>query len=125
MPLGNLVRAACLSLLLTGVSTALAAPGDVYVANQHSNTVSRYFGPTGGFLGTFVSAGLGRLTAPTGLAFGPDGNLYVSSSGNSRVLRYDGTSGAFLGNFADVPQPFSLIFGPDGNMYVSSGSGDQ
>lgn len=102
-----------------------SVPGDVYVANIRGNTVTAYDGSTGRFRGTFVEAGSGGLSGPTGLAFGPDGHLYVSSSLTNTILRFDGETGAFMGTFVSdstLETPFSLIFGPDGHLYVSSGT---
>jgi streptogramin lyase len=83
--------------------------GNLYVSGLGTNTVLRYDGTTGAFLGAFVPAGSGGLLMPEGLAFGPDGNLYVVSRTNS-VLRYDGSSGAFLGAFAGPGSPLTTGF---------------
>jgi streptogramin lyase len=75
------------------------------------------------FSRTFISAGLGGLSAPHRAAVGPDGNFYVASANNDRILRYHGLTGAFLGVFATAAQldyPVDLQWGPDGNLYVSS-----
>lgn len=85
-------------------------------------SVLRYDSVTGAYLGSFVSAGSGGLTRPTGLTFGPDGNLYVAD--RNQVLRYDGVTGAFSGAFATAPplsldNPADIAFGPNGDLYVS------
>jgi WD40 repeat protein len=81
--------------------------GNLYVSGLGTNTVLRYDGTTGAFLGAFVPAGSGGLRATEGLAFGPDGNLYVVSDGTNNVLQYDGTTGAFLGVFAGPGSPLA------------------
>src|SRR5262249_57877920 len=76
------------------IDLAFGPDGNLYVSSYGTNSVLRYNGATGGFLGTFASGG--GLNQPLELVFGPDGNLYVSSSGSNSVLRYSGTTGAFL-----------------------------
>jgi len=98
---------------------------DLLVASSATNSVLRYDGATGDFLGEFVAAGSGGLEKPVGIVFGPDDNLYVSMNGGTepRVLRYDGATGDFLGPFTAVmPDGIRIIvFGPDGNLYGATG----
>ncbi|MEZ5163263.1 MAG: PEP-CTERM sorting domain-containing protein [Fimbriimonadaceae bacterium] len=89
---------------ITSSVGAFAAPQDIYVSSSGTNSVKRYDGLTGAYIGDFVTAGSGGLTNPQGIIFGPDGNLYVSSkvpglTGPSTVKKYDGTTGAYLGDF--------------------------
>ena len=98
-------------------SAAMAAPGDIYVANG-SGFISRYNGQTGALIRSFGSLGQG-----SGLAFGPDGKLYAASANSNRILRYDPDSGSLLGTFissSTLSRPFSMVFGPDNNLYVSA-----
>jgi hypothetical protein len=103
---------------------------DLYVASTRKSNVLRFDGKTGAFLGEFVPAGLGGLTAAIGITFGPDGDLYVASSGaldggpSSGVFRYQGPTGASPGSFIDtfvtpgsggLLSPFGVLFGPDAN----------
>ncbi len=112
---------------------------DLYVTGGFTDSVLRYDGTSGVFLGEFVASGSGGLDHPQGLTFGPDGTLYVANAafaGNPNVLRFQGpsgrTPGAFLGTFVTVGSgglftPFGLVFGPDGNndgaqdLYVANG----
>lgn len=114
---------------------------DLYVSSAHTDSVLRYDGRTGDFLGAFVAAGSGGLDEPVGLTFGPDGNLYVASSsfgsdGPRGVLRFQGPSGTSPGTFIDefvssgaggLATPLGILFGPDGNgdgqfdFYVANG----
>lgn len=94
--------------------------GNLYVAAVGLNgqpAVLRFSGATGAALpsagnsgAVFVAAGIGGMTAPTGLIFGPDGtgdgrqDLYVASAdlqksvkglaSTSTILRYNGVTGA-------------------------------
>jgi outer membrane protein assembly factor BamB len=119
--LRTLLRASL--VLALGAALNATARADLFVSSFSQNTVLRYNETTGAFLGTFISAGSGGLSAPHRGAFGPDGNFYVASADNDRVLRYNGATGAFLGIFAAAPQldyPVDLQWGADGSLYVSS-----
>jgi DNA-binding beta-propeller fold protein YncE len=99
--------------------------GDLFVVNGENNSVLRYGGASGNFLGEFIPPGGGGLNFPFDVAFGPDGNLYVSSTHSNEVLRYDGATGAFLGAYVATGDgglfwPRSITFGADGNLYVAS-----
>ena len=125
----------------TGLTRLAFGPdGNLYVANQSltatQNTIYKFDGATGAFLGTYVAPGSGGLSNPFGIAFGPDGNLYVSnlvSDSSAQVLKYQGPTvgpngeqpGQFLGVAADVAargyiRPGVILFGPDGNLYVEA-----
>ena len=112
---------------------------DLYVSSAYTDSVLRYDGTTGVFLGAFVVGGSSGLDHPVGLTFGPDGNLYVASNGlrfhKPAVLRFQGPSGRTPGAFIDTFVPagsgglatcLGLVFGPDGNgdgyqdLYVTS-----
>lgn len=101
---------------------------DLYVSSGGTDSVLRYDGTTGAFLGQFVASGSGGLDHPESLSFGPDGNLYVAdasyNSNTPAVLRYHGPAGPAPGAFMDAFVPpgsgglktaFGAIFGPDGN----------
>ena len=121
---------------------------DLYVTSTLANSIARYDGETGAYLGDFVKPNAHQLDHPIGLIFGPDGNLYVANwaagSGHLAVLRFEGPAGKSpgaplpsLGNSgADfVPPgsggllaPAALLFGPDANgdghldLYVAGSS---
>jgi sugar lactone lactonase YvrE len=105
--------------------------GLLYVTSLQTDSILRYDGRTGAFIGTFVTSGTGGLDGPWALAFGPDGNLYVSGSLSNNVLRFapdgallDGASGGFVPTGAfGLSHPKGLAFDADGNLYVSSTTG--
>lgn len=93
--------------------------GNIYATTWVGNSVVRYDGATGAFLGTFIAGG--ALSLPWGIAFGSDGNLYIANEGTDSVLKYDFETGDFLGTFASgtgLNNPRGIAFGPDGNLYV-------
>jgi DNA-binding beta-propeller fold protein YncE len=102
---------------------AFGPDGNVYVADAWKNTIKRYDGKTGAFLGDFVKRDVGSLDVCGHIIFGPDGNLYAASLHSNLIKRYDGRTGAFLGDFAGrngLNQPSGLVFGKDGCLYVGS-----
>jgi len=109
---------------------ANSACADLFVSSFSQNSIRRYDEITGAFLGTFISAGSGGLSAPHRGIFGLDGNFYVASANNDCILRYNGQTGAFVDVFIQngakglpagtLDYPVDLTIGPDGSLYVSS-----
>ncbi len=116
------VAALWLSIAPTSPALAQADGYDLYVSSRDNNSVKRYDGVTGAYLGDFVPSGSGGLALTQEVAFGPDGRLYVSGRGTSAILVYDPRTGAFLGEFTSgytLDEPTKMTFGPDGMLYVS------
>jgi sugar lactone lactonase YvrE len=91
---------------------AFGPDGHLYVANYFTNTVARFHGPSGSFMGEFVPGGSG-VFAPSDIDFGPDGHLYVTSSSTAEVYRFNGSTGAPMGVFASgggLHSPWYLLF---------------
>jgi hypothetical protein len=111
---------------LNGAAEVIFGPdGHIYTVSNNNDSVLKYDGTTGDFLGVFVASGAGGLDNPQALVFGPDGNLYVGSYNTNEVLRYDGTTGAYIDTFiaagtGGLAEPNSLQFGQDGDLYVGS-----
>ena len=101
------------------------AQNDLLVTSVNGDSIERYDGVTGDYLGAFVTAGSGGLDGPGSVAVGPDNNVYVTSSRTSQVLRYDGNTGDFIDVFASgggMTAPNNLVFNGD-YLYVGDFSG--
>src|SRR5688572_27012365 len=82
---------------------------DLYVGSGYTDSILRFDGTTGAFVGTFVAKGTGGLMRPAHVVFGPDDNLYVSSLGTKNILRFSGPG---------APNPGAFI-----DEFISAGSG--
>jgi sugar lactone lactonase YvrE len=131
---GGLVTVAGGGLQYEGVATkanlfypeglAVAANGDLYIADNEGSTIRRL--DRTGRLSTFVSvhASGGALT-PFGIAFDKTGTLYVGNLGGDVVgVEPDGSQSAIdlSGIPAPVVQAGYLAFDQAGNLYVADGS---
>jgi sugar lactone lactonase YvrE len=97
--------------------------GNLYTAvgtGPGYNTIERFNGTTGAFMGTFAS---GPINGVRTIVF-RGGCMYVASEYTNQVLQYDATTGAYIGVFASagsggISGNYGMTFGPDGNLYVS------
>ena len=97
--------------------------GNLYTAvgtGPGYNTIERFNGTTGAFMGTFAS---GPINGVRTIVF-RGGYMYVASEYTNQVLKYDATTGAYIGVFASagsggISGNYGMTFGPDGNVYVS------
>ena len=124
--------------LLHPFNLAFAPDGNLYVSNQDTSCITRYYGPTTRlpgepipcqncpFPGTFIppqsSTAPNGLQTPRDLLFDLNGNLWVADE-SLGLLNYSRPNGAFIGIFAgsDKWKPIHLLL--DGtNLYVGCGS---
>ena len=115
---------------LDGPTGILFTPsGTLLVASFNTDSVKKYDGTTGVYLGDFVTAGSGGLDGPDwGITFGPDGNFYVPNYFGNQILRYNGMTGVFMGIFintaaapANLTHPRQILFRPGcGDALVNS-----
>lgn len=100
----------------------LAQEVDLFVSSRGTNSVKRYDGITGEYLGDFVAPNSGGLSTTQEVVIGPDGRFYVSGRGTANILVFDPQSGESLGAFTEgyqLDNSTKMRFGPDGNLYVS------
>jgi DNA-binding beta-propeller fold protein YncE len=108
---------------------AFGPDGNLYVASAGNDSILKYDGTNGGYLGPFVLLGMGGLDYPVWLEF-RGGSLFVSSQLNDSVLRYNATNGAFISAFVSTNDnggldgPSGMAWGPDGHLYVVGRFGD-
>jgi streptogramin lyase len=99
------------------------ADGHLYVlphGSLGSESVWKYDGSTGAFIGLFGAGG--GMAHTHGLTWGPDGNLYHGRLSEATIARFN-SSGASLGELGPhggLSTLSDLAFGPDGNIYVTS-----
>src|SRR6266567_5958905 len=101
---------------VAGLATALlpfsvlAAPGDLYEADNSSNTILK-FTPDG--TGSTFAAG---LSGPIGLAFDSSGNLFEADYNSGKIFKFTpaGTKSTFA---AGLSQPVGLAFDSSGNLF--------
>ncbi|MEA2756057.1 MAG: hypothetical protein QOJ54_2346 [Aliidongia sp.] len=103
------------------VGVAMDRAGNIYVADDETNTVSKVM--PGGAVSVFVTADQG-LDRPESIAFDAAGNLYVANSGNDTidVITPAGVVSAFVTGGIGVPM--GLVFDTVGNLYVSDNVGN-
>jgi sugar lactone lactonase YvrE len=106
--------------LPTALSQSATAPGEIFVANDISNTIDL---ATKGAVANVFYKGDG-LNSPTGLAFDADGNLYVANTGTNTIERFtpSGAHSTFAGPHTGLVFPYGLAFDSTGNLYVSNQS---
>src|SRR5439155_26004877 len=88
--------------------SVLAAPGDLYEADNSSNTILKF--TPDGTKSTFASG----LNRPFGLAFDDSGNLFEGDAGSNTVFEFtpDGTKSTFA---SGLSAPSGLAFDRSGN----------
>lgn len=106
--------------LIGAADIAFGPDGNLYAANWSGDSILRFSGNDGSFLGSFASGN--GLSQPFGLAFSPNGDLYVSSAGNDRIYVFAGANGQFLRSFAATGMDLSygsfLVFTPESSKFT-------
>ena len=129
---------------------AIAANGDLVIANQGTNQIIRRM-PNGtftvvagngkaGYAGNGGPALKAELNDPAGMAVASNGTIYVADTGNNRVraISPSGTIRTVAGNGhlsfkglggpatrVSVPQPVAVALGSNGRLYVADDAGLQ
>ena len=109
------------------IGLGFEAGGNVLVNNLAQNTVARY-GPSGTFLGNFVTAGSGGLSAPHQGLFKIDvpdtsAQVFVGNFDDDTVTRFNGYTGEYIDTFVlpgsgGLNGTTGVALGPDGDLYV-------
>ncbi len=96
---------------------AFDAAGNLYVANNDGNTISKV--TPSGAVSTFVSSG---LYDPGYLAFDAAGNLFVSEAVRGSIVEVTpaGVVSTFVGSYGGLDLPEGLAFDAAGNLYVAN-----
>jgi len=104
-----LVTIASLATALLPISV-LAASGDLFAADNGSNTIYRF--TPDGTESTFASG----LNGPFGLAFDSSGNLFEGDAGTNTIFKFtpDGTGSTFA---FGLNGPIGLAFDSSGNLF--------
>jgi|GEM_PF-4149437 len=95
---------------------AFDSSGNLYVANQSSNTISKV--TPDGTVTTFASG----FTGPRGIVFDSSGNLFVANQGGTTISKI--TPAGAVSTFATVgSDPKNLAFDSAGNLYAVNNGG--
>jgi sugar lactone lactonase YvrE len=98
------------------VGLAFDSQGNLYVADESSNTILRY-SSSGGFLGVFANTGLSQ---PSGLAFDSSGSLVVCNYGDGSLSRYSPSGNLLSHVMTGVLGMDALALDQHDNIFVSN-----
>jgi DNA-binding beta-propeller fold protein YncE len=99
---------------------ALAANGDMYVADGYGNARIHRYSAAGRLLGSWGSpgAGPGQFNLPHGIAVDRGGTVYVADRENSRLQLFS-PSGEFLNQWTDVVRPCQVRVDGHDHVFVA------
>ena len=108
---------------------AIAANGDIFVADSHSftdgnNRVVKY-SPEGKFIKAWGRTGYapGEFRMLHSIAIDPDGRVFVADRGNNRIQIFD-QEGKFLAQWTQFGRPSGISFDNRGNIIVADSESD-
>ena len=99
---------------------ALAASGELYVADGYGNARIHRFSPEGRLLASWGAPGTepGQFHVPHGIALDAAGTVYVADRENSRLQRFS-PEGAFLDQWTEIARPCQVAIDPQQNVFVA------
>jgi hypothetical protein len=99
---------------------AIAANGDIFVADGHVNNRIVKFTKDGTFVKAFGKKGTGpgEFSVPHTLAFDSQGRLFVGDRGNRRLQIFD-QNGTFLEQWTQFGRPSGMLITADDTLYVA------
>ena len=99
---------------------AVAANGDIYVADGYGNSTVHWFSPEGKLRRTWgmPGDGPGEFTTPHAVRVHPDGRVLVADRENDRVQVFT-PEGKYLDQWRDLYHPMDLYIDKAGMVYVS------
>ncbi len=99
---------------------SLSNDGDLLVSSFLDDSIKRFDGTTGQFLGNFVSSGTGGLDGPLDNLVLPDGTFLAASFFTDSIKHFD-QNGNYLGDaITGLDGPQGLAIGLDGDLYAGS-----
>jgi DNA-binding beta-propeller fold protein YncE len=108
---------------------AIAANGDIYVADGHGGTSNDRivkFSKDGKFIKAWGKHGkaAGEFDTPHGIALDADGHVYVADRVNNRVQVFD-ADGKLLHEWKQFGRPSGVVIDKNGMIYVSDSQSDE
>ncbi len=99
---------------------ALAASGEIFVADGYGNARIHRFSPEGEFIKSWGEPGgePGQFRIPHGVHFDSEGLLYVADRENSRIQRFT-QDGEFVDEWTDVARPCDVYIDADDTVFVA------
>ena len=114
-------RVALVVLAACSTAPAHAAPGDMYVTSDASNTARQYNGLTGAFQTIFNTAF--AASGNLGIHFGATNNRVLIGHWGGGVEEFNATSGAYIKTYnASGGTQWAGLYAPTGGVYIGDWS---